>query len=78
VWEGDAARARASLWQGSYNEESKALMLAAEAAVLAREGRATEASQKLRKMRSAIKKEAVFPDHTFRDIDRQIQAIMPA
>lgn len=78
VWEGDAARARASLWRGSYNEEIKALMLAAEAAVLAREGRATEASQKLREMRSAIKKKAVFPDHTFRDIDRQIQAIMPA
>jgi len=78
VWEGNGAKARCLLWRRPCNEELLALTLAAEAAVLAREGKVAQAREFLHEMREANRKKSIFPDHTFREIGRQIEAILPS
>ena len=76
VWEGDAYRARAKLWRGDHETEMKPLMRAAEAAVSACAGDDHTARVLLVQMREAVKEQSIFPDLTFRDIGRQIEAIL--
>ncbi len=77
VWERDGATARSRLWRGEGVAELKPLALAAEAAVLAREGEPNAARGLVGQMRAANRERAIFPDHTFRDIGRQIEALLP-
>jgi hypothetical protein len=78
VWEADAQHGRSRLWRGDLDDEMRPLALAAEAAVLAREGDAVAAQTHLRQMRDAISKTSTFTDLTFRDIGRQIEAVIGA
>jgi len=75
VWEGDADRARSLTWTGERSDELRPLFLAAEAATLAREGKDAAARETLALMRTANRERSIFPDHTFRDIGRQIEAV---
>jgi len=76
VWENDPDRGRTVLWKTPVDDDLKPLRFAAEAAVKAREGSATEAKQLLTEMRSAIGHRSAFTDPTFNDIERQVEAIM--
>ena len=78
VWEGDADRARTRLWVGDAEDEMRPMLLAADAAVQARSGDARSARMLLAQMREAVRKRSAFPDPTFRDIERQIVALLPA
>jgi hypothetical protein len=77
VWEGDAERARERLWQGDAEDELQPMLLAADAAVRARSGDAQTARVLLAQMHNAVKKRSIFPDQTFGDIGRQIEALLP-
>lgn len=78
VWEGDGERARDRLWEGEAQEEMKPMLFAADAAVQASLGDAARMRMSLRQMRDAVRKRSLFPDATFRDIGRQIEALLPA
>jgi hypothetical protein len=75
IWEADAERASAKLWRGQVEEDLRPLALAAEAAVFARQGDKAAARSLLSQMREAVRK-SPFTDHTFRDIGRQIEALL--
>lgn len=77
VWEGDAAEARRRLWHGDGDEDMRPMILAADAAVSAREGDGRVARVLLAQMRDAVRKRSIFPDLTFRDIERQIEGLLP-
>lgn len=77
VWEGDGERARQRLWRGDAEDAMKPMLYAADAAVKARLGEAQMARASLRRMREAIRKNSAFADPTFRDIERQIEALLP-
>jgi len=77
VWEGDAALARRRLWRGDGDEDMRPMILAADAAVSAREGDGRVARVLLAQMRDAVRKRSIFPDLTFRDIERQIEGLLP-
>jgi hypothetical protein len=68
VWEGDAVEARQRLWNGAGDEDMRPMILAADAAVSAREGDSRMARILLAQMRDAVRKRSIFPDLTFRDI----------
>lgn len=77
IWEKDGAAARSRLWQGEQQHEDMVpLSLAARSAVAARLGDQAVARDHLRKMRLERSRQSTFPDHTFRDIGRQIQAVI--
>ena len=76
VWEGDADQARARQWGGDGDEEMRPMILAADAAVAARWGDARTTRLLLTQMREAVRKKSIFPDLTFRDIGRQIEAAL--
>jgi hypothetical protein len=76
TWENDAIRGRALLWNEEVEEDLKPLALAAEAAVLAREGDQLRAKQLLIAMRTEVARKSAFTDLTFRDIERQIERSM--
>jgi hypothetical protein len=78
VWEGDADRARARLWVGDAEDGMLPMRLAADAAVQARSGDEEPARMLLAKMRQAVRKQSAFHDLTFRDIEQQIVALLPA
>lgn len=78
IWEGDAERARDRLWVGESEDDMVAMQLAAEGAVHARAGDAQSARRLVEQMRRAIRKRSAFPDPTFRDIERQILALLPS
>jgi hypothetical protein len=76
VWEGDGDGARNRLWKGQILGELRPLGLAAEAAVLAKEGGASAAEAKLKEMHDEVAKTSAFSDPTFRDIKKQIHATL--
>ncbi|WP_332801801.1 M50 family metallopeptidase [Sphingomonas sp. RT2P30] len=76
TWEADPTRARAALWCGPRTEELRAMVMAAEAAVAAREGDAETARSRLSAMRQAVKADSPFHNATFRDIGRRIEAML--
>ena len=76
TWEADATRARAALWCGPRTEELRPMVMAAEAAVAAREGDAETARSRLRAMRQAVKAASPFDNATFRDIGQRIEALL--
>jgi hypothetical protein len=77
VWEADAERARDALWKGAVTiNDLRPLALAAKAAVAARAGEVSVARNLLAEMRSALKAKSPFRDATFRDIGRQIEALL--
>ena len=75
VWEADPVAARAKLWHGEMDRELRPLALAAEASVLAREGDNLAAMKSLKQMRESLER-TPFTDRTFRDIGRQIEALL--
>ncbi|MDH7974274.1 M50 family metallopeptidase [Sphingomonas sp. AR_OL41] len=76
TWEADAKRARATLWCGPHTEALRAMVMAAEAAVAAREGDAETARSRLSAMRQAVKADSPFHNATFRDIGQRIEAML--
>lgn len=76
VWEGEAGRAREALAAGPPSPEPTPLSLAAEAAVAARAGEAALMRFRLDDMANAVKKISPFADPTFRDIRRQVEAVL--
>lgn len=76
TWEADASRARAALWSGPRTEGLRAMVMAAEAAVAAREGDAATARSRLSAMRQANKADSPFHNATFRDIGQRIEAML--
>ena len=78
VWEKDAARAERLLWRGELQPGDAALAWAAQASVYAGLGNCAAARFALTEMRSEVAKTSVFPDLTFRDISRQIEAMIDA
>ena len=78
VWEGDVERARDRLWRGEEaKDEMKPMLRAADAAVHARTGDAERTRVLLSQMHEAVRKRSPFPDPTFREIQRQIEALLP-
>lgn len=78
IWEKDAARARATLWHGERSEDMRPMMAAAEAAVAAIEGNGATAGVRLAEMRAAVKAASPYRNLTFRDLGRQIEALIAA
>ncbi|HSI19679.1 MAG TPA: site-2 protease family protein [Sphingomonas sp.] len=76
VWEANAAGARATLWPGERTEDMRPMVMAAEAAVAAREGDVATARSRLAEMRRAVKRKSPFHDATFADIGRKIEEIL--
>ena len=76
IWEADAARAQDALWKGAATEDMRPLVLAAMAAVAARAGEASVARTLLADMRSTLKAKSPYRNPTFRDIGRQIEALV--
>lgn len=75
VWEGKADGPD-PVPAGAAAEHIVALTLAAEAAVAARRGQADEARRRLDEMDRALKPASPFKDATFRDIRRQVEALL--
>jgi hypothetical protein len=76
VWEADWRGAELKLWRAESTLVDQALLYAAEAAVTARAGDAVATERHLREMRKEIAKRSLFPDLTFRDIGRRIEAVL--
>lgn len=76
LFESDAARARATLWRGARTEGLRPMVMAAEAAVAAREGDMATARSRLGAMRAAVKAASPFRNPTFGDIGRQIEGLL--
>ena len=76
MFEADGARGRATLWSGARSEGLRPMVMAAEAAVAAREGDMATARSRLGAMRAAVKAASPFRNATFGDIGRQIEAIL--
>lgn len=76
VWERDPGRAEAALAEIPAADEAHQLSRAATAAVAAAMGEADLAQFMLAEMDSALKRESPFSDATFRDIRRQIEALI--
>ena len=75
VYDHDAQGAAAVLANGPEPEEPSAMLLAAQAAIMARSGRKQEARTCLKRMIKVCRKESPYANHTFRDIQRQIDAL---
>jgi hypothetical protein len=71
----DATGAAAILVAEPETEEPTAMLLAAQAAIMARSGRRREARACLKRMITVAGKESPYANHTFRDIQRQINAL---
>jgi len=76
MWEGDGPRARATLWSGARSEGLRPMVMAAEAAVAAREGDAATARSRLIEVRRAVRAQSRFYNATFHDIGRQIEGLL--
>jgi hypothetical protein len=76
IWEGDAERASAALARHRGKTTIPQMTLAAEAAIAARTGDASTAKARLREMDKEIRQLSPFRDETFRDIRRQVEALL--
>jgi hypothetical protein len=76
IWEGDAGRAREVLAAGPPSPRPAPLSFAAEAALAARTGEERLMRLRLEDMAKALTKNSPFEDRTFRDIRRQIEAVL--
>jgi hypothetical protein len=76
IWEGDAERASAALARHRGKTTIPQMTLAAEAAIAARSGDASTAKARLREMDKEIRQLSPFRDETFRDIRRQVEALL--
>ena len=76
IWEGDSARALAAFSGEQSDPPPTPLYFAAQAATAARMGNTALAIILLKEMDSALKRESPFRDDTFRDIRRQVEAVI--
>jgi hypothetical protein len=76
MWEADIDRANAALAERAGSAVTMPIFVAAEAAVAARMGDKVLARSKLKTMVSMRRLESPFADQTFRDIRRQIRALL--
>jgi len=76
IWEGDAERATAALARHRGKTTIPQMTLAAEAAIAARTGDVPTAKARLREMDKEMRQLSPFRDETFRDIRRQVEALL--